>query len=53
MIHDSALVMIPRGAHLGKAPLFKMSRVVSNEPDSVWVRDTTSQDITWAAYGFG
>jgi len=53
MTHVSALVMIPCGAHLGKAPRFRISRVVSNEPDSVWVRDTTSQETTWAAYGFG
>lgn len=46
MTHVSALVMIPLGAHLGRAPRFNISRVVSNEPDSVCVRDTTSQETT-------
>jgi hypothetical protein len=53
MTQVSALDMIPFGAHLGKAPRFRMSRVVSNEPDSVCARDTTSQETTCAAYGLG
>lgn len=44
MTHVSVLEMMPFGAHLGNAPRFSISRVVSSVPDGVNVRETTSQD---------
>lgn len=49
MTHDSALETMFFGAHLGNAPRFSMSLVVRSEPDGVWVRDMTSQEMTWDA----
>ena len=53
MIQLSALDMIPRGAHFGREPFFRMSRVVTSVPEGVTVREMTSQEATCEAYGFG
>ena len=53
IIQLSAFDMIPRGAHLGRDPFFRMSRVVTSVPDGVKVREITSQEATCDAYGFG
>lgn len=45
--------MIPRGAHFGIEPLLRISRVVTSVPEGVKVREMTSHDATWDAYGFG
>jgi hypothetical protein len=53
MIHDSALEIIPLGAHLGKAPRLRMRRVVTRLPEGVVALEITSQETTWDAYGLG
>jgi len=53
MTQLSALETMPFGAHFGRAPRLRMSRVVVSVPDGVGEREITSQETTWDAYGFG
>ncbi len=50
---DSEREMIPLGAQRGKAPRFNIRRVVRRVPEGVCVREMTSQEMMWEAYGFG
>lgn len=52
MTHDSDREIM-FFAHRGSAPRFKMSLVVSKDPEGVNSRETTSQEMMWEAYGFG
>ena len=45
--HDSALWIMPLGAHLGSEPVLRMRRVVRSEPEGVSSRDMTSQERIW------
>jgi hypothetical protein len=52
-IQLSVREIIPRGAHFGKAPRLRMSRVVRSVPVGEIVREITSQERTCDAYGLG
>ena len=53
MTQDSARVMIPFGAQRGREPRFRMRRVVRRLPAGETVREMTSHERMWDAYGLG
>src|SRR5882724_4713916 len=53
MTQLSALDIMPRGAHLGRMPRFRMRRDVRRVPSAVGVRAITSHDRICDAWGFG
>lgn len=52
-IQDSALDIMPFGAHLGSEPVLRMRRVVRRVPAGVTSREMTSQERMCDAKGFG